>query len=102
MPHLDLLHISDKTMLTLVVVVLVGGLALDLVSAIVGTVRVLIFGDRSKSPLDRWATWLAKNWENDEGGPIVKPGKEPTPEQKFAAVALFLAFWALIGWLILR
>jgi cytosine/uracil/thiamine/allantoin permease len=97
-PYIEWPHISDATILALVVAALVVGV----IGLVVGSVVVLIFGDRGKSPLDRWATWLARSWENEDGAPIVKPGTEPTPEQKFAAVAYFLAIAAVIVWLLFR
>ncbi len=97
-PRLELPHISDATIIALILVALV----VPLIYGVVGSVVVLVFGDRNKSPLDRWATWLANSWENDDGVPIVKPGTEPTPKQKFAAVAYVLGLYALIAWLLLR
>jgi hypothetical protein len=82
----------------LVVVVLVGSLIAGFVRSVVD----LIFGDPNRSPLDRCVTGLARRWENDDGTPIVKPGTDPTPEQKFWAVAYLLAVAAVIGWLFLR
>jgi hypothetical protein len=38
--------------------------------------------------------------DNEDGVPIVKPGEEPTPKQKLAAVAYLLAIAAVVVWLL--
>jgi hypothetical protein len=94
-PHLQLPHSSDATIVGLVVVSLIA----SLVGPVIGTIVVFLFGDRDNA-LDRSAAWIATSLDDSEGDPIVKPGKEPTLWHKGQAVGHVLAVAAVIVWLL--
>jgi hypothetical protein len=86
MPHVYLPHVSTPTIFHTVAWLLVLAVVVELSAAFV----VLMLGDPRRSPLDRWATWVARRLKDDDGMPLVRPGKEPTTGQKVGAAACFV------------
>jgi hypothetical protein len=99
-PHLELPHISDATKEAIVVIALVGSILAGVVRLVVGIVAAIFFGDRIKVIARPMGDLAPEVMDNEDGVPIVKPGEEPTPKQKLAAVAYLLAIAAVVVWLL--
>jgi hypothetical protein len=87
-------HISHVDVFHWVAWLLVMGIIFEVGASIV----VAIFGDRNKSPLDRWTTWVAFQLKDDDGNPLLKPGSKVSAERKVLSVLYFLFVLAAMAW----
>src|SRR5690242_8232023 len=94
MPHIHVPHVSTPTLFHGIAWILLTLLVIAAAASFV----VLMLGDGSKSPFDRWASWLARQLEDDDGNRIVRAGAEPTSGQKAIAAVTFVITAAAMVW----
>jgi hypothetical protein len=87
-------HVSYVDVFHWVAWLLLVGIVVQVGASIV----VAIFGDRNKSPLDRWATWVAFQLKDDDGNPLVKAGSRVSVERKVLSVLYFLFVLGAMAW----
>ena len=68
------------------------------ISALGCVVAIVLFGDPRKSPLDRSATWMARQLKDDAGKPLIQPWETPSPKRKVLSSLYFLGFVGVVIW----
>jgi hypothetical protein len=61
-------------------------------------VAIMLFGDPQRSPLDRSATWMARQLRDDAGKPLIEPWETPSSARKVVSSLYFLGVVGVMLW----